>query len=103
MLDVDLPVTLDVTETRVATLLQTLTIREKIGQLQQVQGGGGHIPDTLAQAIRNGAIGSIINEVNADTVARLQAIAVNESRAGIPLLIGRDVIHGFATDRKSVV
>jgi beta-glucosidase len=97
VLEVDLSVTADSTEARIATLLQSLSIREKIGQLQQVQGGGGSVPESLAQAIRDGAIGSIINEVSADTVARLQAIAVNESRAGIPLLIGRDVIHGFAT------
>lgn len=84
-------------EQRIAELLQSLTVREKIGQLQQVQGGGGQVPDSLAQAIRDGHVGSIINEVDADTVARLQEIAVHESRAGIPLLIGRDVIHGFAT------
>lgn len=97
MLDVDTPVTPHAVEARVAHLLQTLTIREKIGQLQQVQGGGGNVPESLAQAVRDGAIGSIINEVNPETVARLQAIAVQESRTGIPLLIGRDVIHGFAT------
>ena len=84
-------------EQRIAHLLQTLTVREKIGQLQQVQGGGAHVPDALAEAIRNGHVGSVINEVDADTVAQLQAIARHESRAGIPLLIGRDVIHGFAT------
>lgn len=87
----------DLVERRVEELLQSLTLPEKIGQLQQVQGGGGHVPEALAHAIREGRVGSIINEVDADTVARLQAIAVHESRAGIPLLIGRDVIHGFAT------
>lgn len=84
-------------EERIASLLSSLTRQEKIGQLQQVQGGGGHVPETLAQEIREGRVGSIINEVDPETVARLQAIAVHESRAGIPLLIGRDVIHGFAT------
>ena len=84
-------------EARIAHLLQSLTLREKIGQLQQVQGGGGHVPDELARAIREGRVGSVINEVDAGTVARLQTIAAHESRTGIPLLIGRDVIHGFAT------
>ncbi len=84
-------------ESRLDHLLRSLTVREKIGQLQQVQGGGGHVPQELAHAIRDGRVGSVINEVDAATVAQLQAIAVHESRAGIPLLIGRDVIHGFAT------
>ncbi len=47
--------------------------------------------------MRAGKIGSILNEVNVDTVNELQRIAVEESRLGIPLLIGRDVIHGFRT------
>lgn len=84
-------------DARIAQLLQSLTLREKIGQLQQVQGSGGHVSDALATAIREGRVGSVINEVDAATVARLQSIAVHESRAGIPLLIGRDVIHGFST------
>jgi beta-glucosidase len=82
---------------RIQALLQELTLEEKIGQLQQVQGGGGHVPDHLADAIRAGRVGSIINEVDPATTRRLQAIARHESRCGIPLLIGRDVIHGFAT------
>jgi beta-glucosidase len=84
-------------EARISDLLLQLSIEEKIGQLQQVQGGGGHVPDDLAQAVRDGRVGSVINEVNLDAVNALQHIAVKESRHGIPLLVGRDVIHGFAT------
>lgn len=84
-------------ETRIHDLLAQLSIEEKIGQLQQVQGGGGQVPADLAHAIREGRVGSVINEVHTDTVNALQHIAVHESRHGIPLLIGRDVIHGFAT------
>ncbi len=42
-------------------------------------------------------MGSVLNQVDVDTVNELQRIAVQESRLGIPLLVGRDVIHGFKT------
>ncbi len=84
-------------EQRVADLLSQMTIEEKVGQLQQVQAAGGHIPEHLRQALREGRIGSVINEVHVDTINELQAIAVHDSRLGIPLLVGRDVIHGFTT------
>jgi beta-glucosidase len=78
-------------------LLEQMTLPEKIGQMCQVNGAGGWVPEDLAEAVRNGQVGSVINEVDAETVASLQKIAVEESRLGIPLLIGRDVIHGFKT------
>lgn len=74
-----------------------MTTAEKIGQLMQVNAAGGHIPDQLRDGIRTGAIGAILNEVDLGTVNELQRIAVEESRHGIPLLVGRDVIHGFKT------
>ncbi|MCP4302306.1 MAG: glycosyl hydrolase, partial [Gammaproteobacteria bacterium] len=48
-------------------------------------------------AIGAGRVGSVLNQVDVDTVNELQRIAVQESRLGIPLLVGRDVIHGFKT------
>ncbi len=74
-----------------------MTLDEKIGQLAQVNAAGGHVPDHLRDAIREGRIGSVLNEVHVDTVNEIQRLAVHESRLGIPLLIGRDVIHGFTT------
>ena len=74
-----------------------MTLEEKIGQLQMVQAGGTHVPDHTRDALRAGRIGSVLNEVHVDTVNELQRIAVEESRLGIPLLVGRDVIHGFKT------
>jgi len=82
---------------KVADLLSQMGLDEKIGQMSQLQSGGGHVPDHLADAIRRGQVGSVINEIDVDTVNALQHIAVEESRLGIPLLIGRDVIHGFKT------
>lgn len=87
----------DALEQRIAGLLQQMTLEEKIGQLALVPGASGHVPDALGQALREGRVGSILNEVDLDTVNELQRIAVKESRLGIPLLIGRDVVHGFKT------
>lgn len=82
---------------RIDALLEAMTLEEKIGQLQQVQAGSWHVPDHLRWSIREGRIGAVLNEVHVETVNELQRIAVEESRHGIPLLVGRDVIHGFRT------
>ncbi|GAA0858613.1 beta-glucosidase BglX [Aliiglaciecola litoralis] len=82
---------------KVKTLLANMQLHEKIGQLCQVSGNEGHVSDDLANQIRQGWVGSVINEVDPKTLQHLQHIAINESRLGIPLLIGRDVIHGFKT------
>jgi len=84
---------LDEIDKQVESLLGRMTIQEKIGQL--VQKNGDH--PNLDELIRNGNIGSVLNQVDPDEVLRIQKIAVEESRLEIPLLIGRDVIHGFRT------
>jgi beta-glucosidase len=84
-------------EERVRALLARMTLGEKVGQLNLLNGHGGHLPDELGDALREGRVGAIVNEVNIETVNELQRLAVEESRLGIPLLIGRDVIHGFKT------
>jgi len=84
-------------EERVAELLDRMTLAEKIGQMCQVNVGDSYIHDYLADALRAGQVGSVLNEVNVDVVNELQRLAVEESRLGIPLLVGRDVIHGFRT------
>jgi beta-glucosidase len=78
---------------RIALLLNEMTLPEKIGQMSQFNGSAHNLED----AIRQGRVGSVLNEVDVETVNRLQRIAIDESRLGIPLLIGRDVIHGFKT------
>jgi len=84
-------------ELKVTDLISKMGLDEKIGQMSQLQGGGGWIPDNLAESLRASRVGSILNEVNVDVVNEMQRICVEESRLGIPLLIGRDVIHGFKT------
>ena len=81
----------------VENLLSKMTMEEKIGQMLQMNGAGGTVTDDLKNAIVSGQVGSVLNEVDVATVNELQRIAVEESRLGIPLLIARDVIHGFKT------
>ena len=82
---------------RAAALLARMTLAEKIGQMAQVDASHGYAPDYLGDGLRGGCIGSVLNVVDVDVVNELQRIAVEESRLGIPLLVGRDVIHGFRT------
>jgi beta-glucosidase len=85
----------------VDSVLAGMTLEEKVGQLNQLSGlgqptGPGGAPAGVDQ-IKRGDIGSFLNIVGRDEVTRLQRIAMEESRARIPLLFALDVIHGFRT------
>lgn len=82
-------------EDKVESLLSKMTLEEKIGQMNQIS-SYGNIED-MSVLIKKGEIGSILNEIDPVRVNALQRVAVEESRLGIPLLIARDVIHGFKT------
>ena len=82
---------------RVERLLSQMTVAEKIGQLAQVNADEGKMSDKLRAAVKAGMVGSVLNAVDVATVNELQRVAVQETRLGIPLLMGRDVIHGFKT------
>ncbi|MDR0657963.1 MAG: glycoside hydrolase family 3 C-terminal domain-containing protein [Mediterranea sp.] len=82
-------------EAKVEKLLARMTPEEKIGQMNQVS-SYGNIED-MSGIIKKGEVGSILNEVDPQRISALQHVAVEESRLGIPLLIARDVIHGFRT------
>ncbi len=84
-------------EERISALIGEMTLAEKIGQMNQVSAAMDNPVPELGEALRAGRIGSILNVVDLVTVNELQRIAVEESRLGIPLLVGRDVIHGFNT------
>lgn len=77
-------------------ILSTMTREEKIGQLSQIQPSSPDDPVT-ADRIRAGTTGSLINVADPEEALHWQRIAMEESRLGIPLLIARDVIHGFRT------
>ncbi len=83
------------TEKKVESLLSRMTLEEKIGQMNQIT-SYGNIED-MSSLIKKGEVGSILNEVDPVRINALQRVAMEESRLGIPLLIARDVIHGFRT------
>jgi len=82
-------------ESRIESILSQMTLAEKIGQMNQVSAGGD--VNNYVDALRKGQIGSILNEVDPVKINEFQRLAVEESRLGIPLLVSRDVIHGFHT------
>ena len=84
-------------EQRVNALLAEMTLAEKIGQMSQRNASEAYELASLPERIRAGHVGAVLNQVDAAVVNELQRVAVEESRLGIPLLVGRDVIHGFKT------
>ena len=79
------------------SLLSRMTLEEKIGQMSQMSSPGEQMVGSFYEIIRKGEIGSVLNETRPGVIREMQRIAVEESRMGIPLLFGRDVIHGFRT------
>lgn len=82
-------------ESEIDGLITRMTLDEKIGQLNQLTGWGA-APARIDQ-IKGGVVGSILNETDPSVVNRLQKVAVDSTRLGIPLVFARDVIHGFKT------
>ncbi len=83
---------------RIEDLIGRMTLAEKLGQLTMTAAGyavtGPIIAGDSTEAIKRGTIGNLLNMVGAEHVREMQRLAVEESRLGIPLLIGLDVIHG---------
>lgn len=82
-------------------LMSRMTLEEKIGQLNlpvtgEITTGQSQSSD-VAGRIREGAVGGLFNLKGVDRIRDIQKIAVEESRLGIPLLFGMDVIHGYET------
>ncbi len=87
---------------KVDSVMSRMTLEEKIGQLNQLTGDGEVTgPVTLNNSyqdqIRQGMVGSMLNVNGAEYTRKIQKIAVEESRLGIPLIFGYDVIHGYKT------
>lgn len=85
----------DPIEKQIDHLLSQMTLEEKIGQMNQLDPSWS--AEEKEAQIREGLVGSIFNIVDPHEVNRLQRMAVEETRLGIPLLVARDVIHGFRT------
>lgn len=90
---------------KVDSLLGLMTLEEKVGQMNQYNGFWnvtGPVPEEGDAAkkyddLRKGRVGSMLNVRGVEEVRKVQQIAVEESRLGIPLIIGFDVIHGYRT------
>jgi beta-glucosidase len=85
----------------VDSVLAGLTLEEKLGQLAQYRGRGTptgpQVPEGGEAEIRSGRVGSFLGVHGAAYTREMQRVAVEESRARIPLLFAHDVIHGFRT------
>lgn len=89
-------------ERKVDSVLALMTLEEKIGQMSVLSGVGeltgpvaeGH---SYLEAVKNGWVGSMLNINGVEYTRRLQEITLTETRLGIPLLFGYDVIHGYST------
>jgi len=82
------------------SILQLMSLKEKLGQISQ-HAGGKEANEALIEKVRNGEVSSILNGLESfytvEERNRVQKIAVEESRLGIPIIFGHDVIHGFKT------
>ena len=85
----------------VSELMSKMTVQEKIGQLNLLPSGdiqtGVSENSSVSEAIRQGRLGAILNLKGVDNIRKVQQMAVEESRLGIPLIFGMDVIHGYET------
>ena len=78
-----------------------MTVEEKIGQLNLPAGGdivSGQVFETdLAELVSSGKAGGFFNVKGVEKITEFQRLAIENSRLGIPLLVGADVIHGYET------
>ena len=85
-------------ENRINAILARMTLEEKLGQLQQLDGeANGSFRPEHRDLVRKGLLGSTLNVRGAQRTNELQTIALKESRLKIPVLFGFDVIHGYRT------
>ena len=91
-------------EARIKDLLKRMTLVEKAGQLNQINGGvftGPALNDAGQQGkmklVKESKIGTMLNVLGASETKAVQKMAVEETRLGIPLIFAYDVIHGYKT------
>ena len=90
------------TPSRSEVLLKKMTLAEKVGQLVQRAGGrskalNSRLDDAELDRVRAGTVGSYLHVAGAEPLGRLQKVAIEQSRLGIPLLFAMDVVHGYRT------
>lgn len=83
------------------SLMARMTLEEKLGQMNLLSVGdvqtGTPLRAETSRLIREGKAGALLNIKGAERILEVQRMAVEESRLGIPLLVGMDVIHGYET------
>ncbi len=89
-------------DTFISDLMSQMTIQEKIGQLNLVTPGGGILTGSVVSTdvedkIKTGRVGGIFGIYGPENLRQAQQMAVEESRLGIPMIFGADVIHGYKT------
>jgi beta-glucosidase len=86
-------------EQQIDKVLKNMTLEQKIGQacLKGTSSRSKGLSEELKNEVRQGLVGAILNLTEPDLVLEIQKIAVEESPNHIPLLFGRDVIHGYRT------
>ena len=88
-------------EVFVDSLMESMTLDEMIGQLNLIDGGalntGNSRKGVISKDIAEGKVGGFLSVMGQENIREAQRIAVEESRLGIPLLFGLDVIHGYRT------
>ncbi len=85
------------TNTQIEDILNSLSLEEKVGQLNLIPVGEKTLSEEHIQMIKDGKVGSIIKSNGAKRNLEIQKVAVEESKSGIPILFQEDVIHGYKT------
>ena len=90
-------------ESKIDSLLELMTLEEKVGQMNQFNGSwdltGPATGDNAAkrELLESGQVGAMLNVITTEATREAQRLAVEETRLGIPLIFGYDVIHGYKT------
>ncbi|MCM8569829.1 beta-glucosidase BglX [Gramella jeungdoensis] len=91
-------------ETKVDSVLQLMTLEEKVGQMVQYNGSwdltgpaSGTDNKQKEERLKKGLVGSMLNVISVDATREAQRLNMENSRMKIPLIFGYDVIHGYKT------
>jgi beta-glucosidase len=87
---------------KVDSVLSKMTLEEKIGQMAQLSSWGAenqplNTDQSYIEEVKAGRVGSILNVTGSELTRKVQEVAIKESRLGIPLIFGYDVVHGYKT------
>lgn len=91
-------------ESSIDSLLRLMTLEEKLGQMTQYRGARDFASpsparetQTILEQIKQGKVGALLNVSGSLVTRKVQEMAVNQSRLGIPILFGYEAMHGYMT------